>query len=652
MRKINYIILLLLGIWLTTACKEYLDIAPESGLDEETVFTKYENFLPFFNKVYNMRFTSNNRDYSIRLAHPRYIDYIDQKLLIDGLTDACDQGRIMIAQPIKQGVFGQEINKFTYDPDRRPILDAMFRIIRTCNLTLANIDRVKDAPSQEELDDIRAQAYFIRGYAYFALCRFWGGMPYIYKPLATDQNWDLPRLSAKDTYVAIAADCDTAFTYFQKANRIRRDTRDAGNTSADISADKYQAYPSGVAAKALKSRALLYAASPLYNPQNDSKLWENAAVAAKEALELALAHNYGLLAMKDWYRNCYENQYTNEQLWAWNYGSKGYSDGANDSYMCATFKNNNGTSSACPTQNLVDRYENTSGDILQTEADREQAQTAGRFHPQDPYYTANSKVKLDPRFYQTIFHNGQAITWASYLKSQHTILNQMNLWRYLTPDGKYIYGDHNLPDTEGGLRGFTRTGYYLKRLTGDQSVRNQKTWHYTEPTFRLAELYLNYAEAVNEVSGPNGSVAGYSLTAKDAINVIRTRAQMPNVKDEFLGSKEAFRSRIKNERVVELMFESDHYYFDTNRWKDSEILRNQVLYGMRVDVVDGAPSTDYPHGGTSFPYTKKPFHYVYSREPLDASRQIKFTPKMYYWPFNIDDYFMFKNFDMSLNPSW
>jgi hypothetical protein len=572
--------------------------------------------------------------------------------MIDGLTDACDQGRIMIAQPIKQGVFGQEINKFTYDQDRRPVLDAMFRVIRTCNLTLANIDRVKDAPSQEELDDIRAQAYFIRGYAYFALCRFWGGMPYIYKPLATDQSWDLPRLSAKDTYIAIAADCDTAFTYFQKANRVRRDARDGGSTSADITADKYQAYPSGIAAKALKSRSLLYAASPLYNSQNESKLWENAAIAAKDAIEVALAQNFSLLAMKDWYRNCYENQYTNEQLWAWNYGSKGYSDGANDSYMCAAFKNNNGTSSACPTQNLVDRYENTSGDILQTEADREKALVDGRYHPQDPYYTTNSKVKLDPRFYQTIFHNGQSITWASYLKSPNTILNQMNLWRYLTSDGKYIYGDHNLPDTEGGLRGYTRTGYYLKRLTGDQSVRNQKSWHYTEPTFRLAELYLNYAEAVNEFSGPNGSVAGYSLKAKDAINIIRTRAQMPNVKDEFLASKETFRSRIKNERVVELMFESDHYYFDTNRWKDSETLRNQVLYGMSVDVVDGAPNANYPHGGTSFPYTKKAFHYVYSREPLDVSRQIKFTPKMYYWPFNIDDYFMFKNFDMTLNPSW
>ncbi|MBL7969307.1 MAG: RagB/SusD family nutrient uptake outer membrane protein [Prolixibacteraceae bacterium] len=652
MKKISYITLLLFSLLLATACKEYLDIAPESGLEEETVFTKYENFLPFFNKVYNMKAGSNSRDFNIRLAHPRYIDYIDQKLMIDGLTDACDQGRIMIAQPIKQGVFGQEINKFTYDQDRRPVLDAMFRVIRTCNLTLENIDRVKDAPSQEELDDIRAQAYFIRGYAYFALCRFWGGMPYIYKPLATDQSWDLKRLSAKDTYIAIAADCDTAYTYFVKAKRIRRDAREGGNTSADITADKYQAYPSGVAAKALKSRALLYAASPLYNTQNDTKLWENAAIAAKDAIEVALANNFSLLAMKDWYRNCYENQYTNEQLWAWNYGSKGYGDGANDSYMCAAFKNNNGTSSACPTQNLVDRYENTSGDVLTTESDRTKALAAGRFHPQDPYYTANTKVKLDPRFYQTIFHNGQAITWASILKSPHTILNQMNTWRYLAPDGKYIYGDHNLPDTEGGLRGFSRTGYYMKRLTGDQSVRNQKTWHYTEPTFRLGELYLNYAEAVNEMSGPNGSVAGYPLTAKDALNVIRTRAQMPNVKDEFLGSKESFRPRIKNERVVELMFESDHYYFDTNRWKDSEILRNQVLYGMSVDVVDGAPTADYPHGGTSFPYTKKAFHYVYKREPLDVSRQIKFTPKMYYWPFNIDDYFMFKNFDMSLNPSW
>ena len=105
MKRNKYLFTLLAGVFLFSACKEYLDIAPESGLDEATVFSKYENFVPFFNKVYNGKsegygITSGN-EYNIRLAHPRYVDYIDQKLLIDGLTDACDQGRIMIAQPIK-----------------------------------------------------------------------------------------------------------------------------------------------------------------------------------------------------------------------------------------------------------------------------------------------------------------------------------------------------------------------------------------------------------------------------------------------------------------------------------------------------------------------------------------------------------------------
>ena len=664
MKKIKYLFILLVGMNLFSACKEYLDIAPESGLDEATVFSKYENFVPFFNKVYNGKsegygITSGN-EYNIRLAHPRYVDYIDQKLLIDGLTDACDQGRIMIAQPIKLGVFGQEINKFTYDNARRPILDALFRVIRTCNLSLRNIDKVKDAPSQTELDDIHAQAYFIRGYAYFALCRFWGGMPYMYAALPTDKSWDLPRLSAKDTYIAVAKDCDSAYVYFQKANKIRRDTRDPAATAADITVDKYQSYPSGVAAKALKSRSLLYAASPLYNTTNDLKLWEDAAVAAKEAIDIALANNYKLLSIADWYKNCYESQFTNEQFWAWNYGAKGYGDGANASYMCAAFKNDNGCSSACPTQNLVDRYETTSGDILSTAADRAEALAAKHYHPQDPYYTNNTwmdpavktTLKLDPRFYQTIFHNGQTITWSSKQWTANTILNQMNTWRYLLPSGKYIYGDHNIPDTDGGLRGYTKTGYYLKRLTGDQSVKNQKTYQYTEPTFRFAELYLNYAEAVNEAFGPSGTVAGSTMTAKDAINQIRSRALMPQVKSQFLASKELFRDRIKNERVVELMFESDHYFFDTNRWKDSEVSRNQVLYAMRVDAKDGAPDVNYPHGGAKFPATGIGYHFVYSREPLDPTRQIKFNTKMYYWPFNTNDYFQFKNFDMSLNPYW
>ena len=81
----------------------------------------------------------------------------------------------------------------------------------------------------------------------------------------------------------------------------------------------------------------------------------------------------------------------------------------------------------------------------------------------------------------------------------------------------------------------------------------------TDPLIRLAEVYLNYAEAANEAYGPMGKADG-QITALEAVNAIRARAGMPPVLSDFTGSKEALRDRIRNERTVELMFEGKRWF--------------------------------------------------------------------------------------------
>ena len=107
--------------------------------------------------------------------------------------------------------------------------------------------------------------------------------------------------------------------------------------------------------------------------------------------------------------------------------------------------------------------------------------------------------------------------------------------------------------------GITKTGYYMRKFWWDNSTKNQVSAILTDPLFRLAELYLDYAEAANEAYGPNTPAPGASLTAVQAINTIRTRAGMPNVNAAFTVDANAFRPRIKNERNVELSYEG-HYY--------------------------------------------------------------------------------------------
>jgi hypothetical protein len=129
---------------------------------------------------------------------------------------------------------------------------------------------------------------------------------------------------------------------------------------------------------------------------------------------------------------------------------------------------------------------------------------------------------------------------------------------------------------------------------------------------------LNYAEAANEAYGAGGKAPNAALTALQAVNVIRARAGMPDVRAEFTGSKETLRVRIKNERIVELCFEGFHYYCDIRRWKDAPELMSGTLYGIRAVKQSDA----------SFTYT---------RVPLDADRQVAWKNAMYYLPFRLSD---------------
>uniref|UniRef100_UPI002573FA33 RagB/SusD family nutrient uptake outer membrane protein n=1 Tax=Duncaniella freteri TaxID=2530391 RepID=UPI002573FA33 len=100
--------------------------------------------------------------------------------------------------------------------------------------------------------------------------------------------------------------------------------------------------------------------------------------------------------------------------------------------------------------------------------------------------------------------------------------------------------------------------------------------------FRLAELYLNFAEAAYQAKGPDvlvkSTVGGSSMTARAAVNVIRSRAGMPELPRRL--SKEVFGKRYRNERRVELAFE-EHRFFDVRRWK---ILKetDDFVTGMKI----------------------------------------------------------------------
>jgi hypothetical protein len=138
----------------------------------------------------------------------------------------------------------------------------------------------------------------------------------------------------------------------------------------------------------------------------------------------------------------------------------------------------------------------------------------------------------------------------------------------------------------------------------------------TEPVIRLAELWLNYAEAVNEAWGPGGSVDGLP-TALQAVNNIRSRVGMPAVQSRFTTSAAAFRDRIRNERTVEFMFEGHHYFIDERRWKIAPQRMRGPLMGMFVESC----TKDATH----------PLGRSFKRMELASSHQSTWKDQMYWF---------------------
>lgn len=618
MKKYIIIILLACGsLVLPTSClKEYLDKAPESGLTEQEIFSKYDNFKLFFDAVYEGRkyFSGGWYDYNIKTAFPLYFNYWDQKYTWEGLTDAADQGRYMEGQTFKAGNVAAFVNKFTYDGKRRPILESMFIDIRICNKALENIHYLEESGVDPvEINDFKGQAHFVRAFCHFELFRLWGPMPYITKVIGENDQWDIPRLSKNETLLKIAQDFDTAAVFFNLAGRMRRDNPVPGGTGHLASPD--QRRPTGVAAKAYRGRALLYAASPLNNAAGVVD-WQNAAIANWDALQIALANGYALLTAANRKTNHYGADYTNEELWAWYSGNRGGTDGSFAGIMNGVFGNSKSSfSGVCPTQNWVDKYETFWGEPLDTEADRAAATAAGHYNEQNPY----RNNYRDPRFYTDIFYNQSSASGWSGNKAQiyYEVVNGVTTYSQLL-DQSYL--------------GITRTGYYEKKRLGEASSKNSSNVKYSDPLFRLAELYLNYAEAANEAYGPNTPAPGANLTAVQAINLIRTRVGMVNVRAAYTGSTAVLRPRIKNERNIELSWEG-HYYHDIRRWMDAPDAYSGTLIGMDIEKLPaGYNTTTYPTG------------FRHTRRPLSGDRQIAWKDAMYYLPFNTEDNFKMKKF--------
>jgi starch-binding outer membrane protein, SusD/RagB family len=642
MKKI-IILFILLGMSLvfpTSCLKEYLDKAPAQGLNEQEIFTKVDNFKKFFDAVYSGRkvYSGSYRDFNIKMAYQLYWDLWDQKYSIASVTDASDNGRYMEGHAWKSGNMSETIvNKMTYDGARNPVLESMITCIRISNIALRKVDRIQDADDAAK-NDLRGQAYFIRAFSHMTLMNWWGPFPYLDYVIGTDATqWDLERLPKHEYLTKVAQDFDSSYICFKLAGKIRRDPPFGQPNHLNYGAwngggnEMYR--PNGMAAKGFAARALLYRASPL-NTEGDANDWKEAAAKSWEALQVAINDGgvFLLTPLTNRKLNFCGSMVTDEELFTYSFGNLnwdgGNQQGTDNRGVGATLFNGafgaaTNWSGVCPTQNFVDKYETKWGDPLNTDADRIAAAGLGHYNEQDPY------TNRDPRFAEDVIYNQSPClaygSGADYGTATNTA--QIFYWK----DGTGAIKQAQLL-TRATYPGMTYTGYYMRKFWWNNSTLNRVTGILTDPVMRLAELYLNYAEAANEAYGPNTPAPGASLTAVQAINVIRTRAGMPDVLPAYTGTKDAFRPRIKNERNIELSWEG-HYYNDIHRWMDLQTIMSSTLIGMDIERL-----------------TLTPLVFKYTRLPLPPDRQPVWKPQMYYLPFNNADNLKMSKFVP--NPVW
>ena len=416
--------------------------------------------------------------------------------------------------------------------------------ISYCNLVLDEFSNctfpeyTEDEHYQQEMflyKNYRWEARWARAFFYFELVKRYGSVPLKTKHMTANEANSLPQVSADSIFQFIDTECDTI------EDSIIVNYGDLGD----------KAYYKGqtgrankLAAMALRARAALYWASPLFNPTNDKSRWlkaaqlSNAVIAEARQEGMGLLPDYSKLFNKDSYKDGIKEIIFSRRVAASN---------AFEKYNYPIGMENAGGGN-CPTQNLVDAYEMTNGKAIN--------ETGSGYDPQDPYKNRDARLAMTVAVNRAQWPNAAAL--------------------------ETFEGGANSSSVTYG----TPTGYYLKKYINQGTIiakTGSNSFAHAWVIFRLAEFYLDYAEAALNYTG-SGYVAptGLPLTAAQALNVVRTRAKQPDIAKGL--SFDAFKKKYENERFVELAFEG-HRFFDLRRWKEApEYLK--TIRGMKITRQD------------------------------------------------------------------
>ncbi len=636
MKKIFIITSAIALLSVFSGCNKYLDIVPDNVATIDYAFRMRSTAEKFLFTCYSYMPSQGSIG-----GNPAFFAG-DELWLVPTNTTASWQiakGNQRVVNPYSNYWQGAESGKDLYEG------------IRQCNIFLENIDIVPDM-DQSEKNRWIAEVKVLKAYYHFWLVRMYGPIVLIKKSLPVSANSEEVRRPQSPV--------DSCFSYIVQLldeaapdlpDRIVNEASELGRMTKAIDLS-------------LKAIVLVTEASPLYNGNKDYSgfkntkgvslfnttpdpaKWQRAADACKKAVDFCeslgyqLYHYHPVLSQYDLsdttltkmsIRNAVTEKWNPEIIWG-NTNSMATSGSVQGSATPrgldpAKSSNTSTRGSIAPPLKIAEMFYTNHG--LPIKEDKTWDYT-GRFNikvPGDPdkynlkvgYATAALNFDREPRYYADLGFDGGIWYGQGHYDDKGS-------------DLLFVSSKQGEPAAAINLSSYSTTGYWPKKLVNFQNIIGDVSGYtvknYPWPVIRLAQLYLLYAEALNEVSGPGPEVYKY-------IDTVRARAGIPSVEDAWsqyardpgkYKTKDGMRAIIQQEELIELAFEAKRFWY-LRRWKEAVQELNQPITGWDLD---------------------QPTAEGYYRERVIFNQT--FTTKDYLWPLN--ESVLLANDKLVQNPGW
>ena len=461
------------------------------------------------------------------------------------------------------------------------IWNRTYERIYRMNYFLNYVDEKGTNIPEDDVNRLKGEVYFLRAWAYYNLIQRYAGVPIITKAYDLTDTYDAKRDNFDDCVNFALEDLDKAEELLPAKDKATK-----GRANKDI-------------VLALRSRLTLVAASPLFNDparpeggifrgQYSADKWKRALDATKRIIDRADVD--GSYRLDDTYDGVWKNTDSPELIWAKYFISS--ADASDNTMKKAQLLYSvvyfNGWTAFQPTQAMTLDYEMTNGKKI--------------FEDGSGYDVNHPFKGRDPRFYKSV-----ASPFCNYPNTDNSGYHDNVL------DLSLYYDNVKKSDFDEGKKepSYSVKAKHLLDATSTMGLEMMKWYIPTSPIteaetgsvlypwFRLAEMYLNYAECAY--------MTGNEALCRQYINKVRSRfdVRMPEIKE----SGEALWDRLVNERRVELAFEAIRY-FDVRRWKTAQFYENVPFAGMRTMVLRNGSRNDTIYR-VAHPYDESLTHTCY-----------------------------------------